>query len=155
MWRTLTKDEWTYVFNTRTTGGTVFSTTQACYTMATIRTDVSDGVNGIILFPDGVDIASSEVTTAGTVNGTSAWGTQCTAAQWSALAAKGCVFLPAAGYRSGALICVAGSGGYYWSSTAHGTNVAYCVGFSSDVLRPADYSHRFAGNSVRLVRQVE
>ena len=155
MWRTLTSAEWTYVFNTRTTGGTVFGTTQARYTMATIRTDVGSGVNGIILFPDGVDIASSEVTTAGTVNGTSAWTTKCTAAQWSALESKGCVFLPAAGRRLGTSVNNAGSLGNYWSSTANGTDYACRVYFYSGSLSPASGDNRYLGRSVRLVRQVE
>ena len=155
MWRTLTIAEWTYVFNSRTTGGNVFATAEARYTMATIRTDVDGGVNGIILFPDGVDIASSEVTTAGAVNGTSAWGTQCTAAQWSALAAKGCVFLPAAGFRGGISVYDAGADGYYWSSSDGGSDFAYYVYFHSGYLNPAGSNSRWYGNSVRLVRQVE
>jgi len=48
-------------------------------------------VNGIILFPDGVDIANTTdyFTTLGDINVDSNWGTQCTSAQWTALAAKG------------------------------------------------------------------
>ena len=153
-WRTLTSAEWTYLFNTRTTGGTVFGTSSARYAHATINTD-GTSVNGMILFPDGVDIASTEVTTAGSVNATSAWATKCTTAQWSALAAKGCVFLPAAGYRYGTSVYNFGSYGYYWSSSPNGASYAYKVTFYSGVLNPADYDVREGGNSVRLVRQVE
>ena len=155
-WRTLTSDEWTYVFNTRTTGGTVFGTSSARYAHATINTD-GTSVNGMILFPDGVDIASTEVTTAGTVNNTSAYATKCTTAQWSALAAKGCVFLPAAGYRTQASVSDAGSNGRYWLSLPYTSDVdrAYLVGFYSGGLYPAYYYSRYYGFSVRLVRQVE
>ena len=153
-WRTLTSAEWTYVFSTRTTGGTVFGTSSARYAHATINTD-GTSVNGMILFPDGVDIASTEVTTAGSINATSAWATKCTTAQWSALAAKGCVFLPAAGYRYGTSVYNFGSYGYYWSSSPNGASYAYKVTFYSGVLNPADYDVREGGNSVRLVRQVE
>ncbi len=155
-WRTLTSAEWTYVFNTRTTGGTVFGTSSARYAHATINTD-GTSVNGMILFPDGVDIASTEVTTAGSVNATSAYATKCTSAQWSALAAKGCVFLPAAGYRAQASVSDAGSNGRYWSSSPDTSNVnrAYLVGFYSGGLYPAHYYSRYYGFSVRLVRQVE
>ena len=152
-WRTLTSDEWTYVFSTRTTGGTVFGTAQARYAHATINTD-GTGVNGMILFPDGVDIASTEVTTAGTVNGNSEYATKCTTAQWSALAAKGCVFLPAAGYRNGTSVDLAGSYGPYWSSSPNDLG-ANEVGFYSGNLYLATYNTRNYGNSVRLVRDVE
>ena len=155
-WRTLTKDEWYYLFSTRTSGSTVFSTSQARYTAATINTD-GTGVNGIILFPDGVNIASSEVTTAGTVNGASNWTTKCTTAQWTALEAKGCVFLPAAGYRYGTDVndYYVGGYGYYWSSTAYESdaNYAYNVSFFEYDVHPAEYcDRRDGGNSVRLVK---
>lgn len=153
-WRTLTSDEWTYPFNIRTTGGTVFGTAEARYAAATINTD-GTGVNGIILFPDGVDIDAGEVTTAGTVNGKSAWATQCTAAQWTALESKGCVFLPAAGARSGASVYFAGSSGLYWSCTAYDSDYAYDASFNSGSVDPADSSSRSYGFSVRLVRSVE
>lgn len=152
-WRTLTSAEWTYLFNTRTTGGNVFGTQQARYAHATINTD-GTSVNGMILFPDGVNIASSEVTTAGTVNGNSAFATKCTTAQWGKLAAKGCVFLPAAGYRNETTVNDAGSYGRYWSSTAYPSyaNYAYSMDFLSGSLYPANRNLRYRGFSVRLVR---
>ena len=154
-WRTLTSDEWTYLLSTRETGGTVFSTEKARYALATINTD-GTGVNGIILFPDGVDIADSEVTTAGTVNSTSDFATKCTSAQWTALEAKGCVFLPAAGYRQGTTVYTDGRG-LYWSSSPSGSDAknAYLWDFGSSALHPAyEYFRRYAF-SVRLVRPVE
>ena len=151
-WRTLTSDEWNYIF-TRTTGGTVGSTAQACYTMATINTDATS-VNGIILFPDGVDFADTEFTTLGTVNSASDWGTECTTAQWTALAAKGCVFLPAAGYRDEAVVEVADDG-YYWSSSANGDEDAHYMYFRSGELPEDTYTSRYNGHSVRLVRPVQ
>jgi uncharacterized protein YjdB len=153
-WRTLSKDEWTYLFSTRTTGGTVFGTASARYAHATINTD-GTSVNGMILFPDGVDIAASEVTTAGTVNGVSSWGTKCTSAQWTALAAKGCVFLPAAGrrYGSSSLVSNAGAYGYYWSSSTTDPYDADRCYFDSSFLGVNDYSRK-TGFSVRLVSDV-
>ena len=148
-WRTLTKDEWLYVFNTRTSGSTVNGTSNARYTHATINTD-GTGVNGMILFPDGVTIANGEATSWGTINGNSAWGTQCTSAEWTALAAKGCVFLPAAGFRNASVSNV-GSLGLYWSSTPYDENNAYDVYFSSGSLGP-EGNYRYYGFSVRLVR---
>lgn len=149
-WFTLSSAEWTYLFNTRTTGGTVFGTSSARYAHATINTD-GTSVNGIILFPDGVDIESTEVTNAGTVNGTSAWSTKCTTAEWIALEVKGCVFLPAAGYRYGESIQSAGSYGDYWSATANGESNAVDMYFQTGSLNPSGDDNRNSGKSVRLV----
>ena len=149
-WRTPTKDEWTYLFNTRSSGSTVFGTSSARYTLATINTNGS-GVNGMILFPDGINIASSEVTTAGTVNSNSNFTTKCTTAQWNELEAKGCIFLPAAGKRIGVTVSNVGSEGYYWSATSE-TNKASGASFSSSAVAPANDYDRWNGCSVRLVQ---
>lgn len=156
-WRTLTGDddgEWYYLINSRTTGGTVFGTASARFAHAGINTDGTP-VKGLILFPDGVDIADSEVTTAGTVNHQSDWGTRCTSAQWTALAAKGCVFLPAAGYREGTTVTP--DKGYYWSSTPHSSEliIARNVDFRSSSISYSNSTYRYRGCSVRLVRDVE
>ena len=154
-WRTLTSDEWKYLVNTRASGSSVFGTENACYTQATINTD-DTGVNGVILFPDGVTITADKVSTAGTVNGTSEWATKCTSAQWTSLESAGCVFLPAAGYRKGSSVNGAGSTGYYWSGTACGTGFAYRVYLNSGHLNPANnYIDCYDGYSVRLVRSAE
>ena len=154
-WRTLTNDEWTYLFDTRTSGSIVFGTENGRYAQATINTD-GTGVNGMILFPDGVTIASTEVTTAGTVNAASAYATKCTSAQWTALETKGCVFLPAAGQRDGSSVNDAGSNGRYWSGTAYSTSSAYrAYAFNPGNLYPADGSYRYRGYSVRLVQTVD
>ena len=154
-WRTLTKAEWYYLFNTRS-ASTVNGTANARYTKATINTD-GTSVNGVILFPDVVTIAADEATTWGTINDRSDWGTQCTTAQWSALEAKGCVFLPAAGVRNDDGVQNVGSNGCYWSSSPYTDNVyyAYNVYFDSGNLNPAYNSKRYYGQSVRLVREVE
>ena len=155
-WRTLNQDEWYFLIEYRPSGATVNGTSDALYTQATINTD-GTGVNGMILFPDGVTIANNEATTWGDINSASDWGTRCTSAQWTALAAKGCVFLPAAGYRDGASVSEAGSNGYYWSSSA---NEGYerssnLVSFESNDLNPLDSYYRNYGYSVRLVKDAE
>lgn len=152
-WRTLTGGEWDYVFNTRSSGSTVNGIVNARYTEATINTD-GIGVNGMILFPDGVIIENSEATSWGTVNGNSAWGTQCTTAQWTALEAKGCVFLPAAGRRSGTSLDREGSYGYYWSSSYYNSDKAYYAFFYSSYHSQQGAEYRNFGYSVRLVRNV-
>lgn len=152
-WRTPTKDEWTYVFSTRKSGSIVKGELNARYTHAIINTDATS-VNGMILFPDGVKIASNEATTWGTINGTSAWGTKCTSAEWTALAAKGCVFLPVAGYRNESSVLNVNVGGYYWSSSAKPDDAgkAYTMYFKSGTLGTANPDGRKYGLSVRLVK---
>ena len=158
-WRTLTYYEWLYLFNTRN-GSTVTKNNEtisnARYTHAKINTDVSLGVCGLIIFPDGVTFANNEATTWGTINGNSSWGTRCTTAQWTALAAKGCVFLPAAGYRFSSNVSEVGNNGYYWSSSStNDAESAISVYFSSNKLNPGSPRYRYYGNSVRLVRDAE
>ena len=129
-WRTPTNDEWTYFMETRP-GATVGATANARYTAATINTDMSGGVNGMIMFPDGVTFATDEATTWGTINANSDWTTKCTAAQWTALETKGCVFMPAAGYRTGSEGGGAGDRGRYWLATEKGDNSAYSSFFGT------------------------
>lgn len=163
-WRTLTNAEWGYLFNTRTTSGTVNSTSNARYTEAKILTDgtgtnyLTYNICGIILFPDdfdgGVSYGSEGDVTWGTINGTSAWGTTCTTAGWAALEDAGCVFLPAAGRRDGTTVGFAGSGGYYWSSTAQSATNAYNLYFCSSYVNLQNNYSRCFGFSVRLVQDI-
>ena len=152
-WRTMTKDEFVYVFNTRASGSSVFGTANGRYTTATINTD-GTGVKGIILFPDGITIAADEVTTAGTINGTSTL-TQCTKAQWAALAEKGCVFLPAAGFILSGTGIGHGDIADYWTSTAADASIAYNLGLNfgapGAVVNTAGTLRYNYGLSVRLV----
>lgn len=154
-WRTLTIAEWDYLFNTRS-GSTVNGTSNARYAYATINTDGTSSVEGMILFPDGVTIADSEASW-GTINGS---GTKCTSAQWTALDGKGCVFLPAAGYRINATVLGAygpGTSGnifYYWSSSPYSSGEACDVYFYQN-LSLQSHNQRSKGLSVRLVRDVK
>ena len=160
-WRTLTSAEWVYLFNTRTSGSTVNGTSNARFTHATINTD-GTSVNGVILFPDGVTIANGEATSWGNVNSNSTWSgsTKCTSAQWTALAAKGCVFLPAAGRRRGATVYGLPSSepsvpfGYYWSSSPNASDQTKAdhMYFYSDRVYPGNTGVRYDCMSVRLVK---
>lgn len=149
-WRTPTNDEWTYFMETRP-GATVGATANARYTDATINTDVSGGVNGRIMFPDGVTFATDEATTWGTINANSDWTTKCTAAQWTALETKGCVFMPAAGYRTGSEGGGAGERGRYWLATEKEIDSAYSSFFGTASGTAANDYYRHFGRSVRLV----
>ena len=166
-WRTLTTAEWQYLFNSRTgdKAATVNGTGNRTYTKATINTD-GTAVTGIILFPDGGTFAASEFTAVGSPNTADVdFTTTCTTAQWTALQTKGCVFLPAAGYRSGTSVDFVGDGGYYWSSTSsyyHSSYYALAYGPSFEAgiylgsnVEPNGGGERYTGRSVRLVQDAE
>ncbi len=148
-WSTLSKAEWLYLFNTRTgdEASTVAGTADVRYVKATVH-----NVTGVILFPDGGTFAASEFTAVASLNeATAAYDvTTCTDAQWTALETKGCVFLPAAGRRSGTNVYAAGTYGQYWSSTKMGTASAYYFQFTADNIK-TEWSDAYNGSSVRLV----
>ena len=150
-WFTLTSDEWTYLFNTRS-ASTVGGTDNGRYAKAKVN-----NVGGVILFPDtythpdGVTAPTGVNTT-----GDTGWnGNNYSSADWTKMESAGCVFLPAAGYRSGSSVNGPGTYGGYRSATPYGANNACDVYFYSSYLNPADYYFRYSGYSVRLVREAE
>jgi len=134
LWRTLTNDEWGYLFYDR-------ASASSKYGKATVA-----GVNGIIVLPDnynGIGINTSR----------SAWDNNTFSAEdWAAYEADGAVFLPAAGYREGADVSNVGSVGNYWSSTLSGEVSAFNLLLDSNGINPQDAYYRYRGRSVRLVR---
>ncbi|MDY6437237.1 MAG: hypothetical protein SPK72_06660 [Bacteroidales bacterium] len=150
-WRTLTSAEWAYLFNTRS-NTTVNNVENARFTKTAITTPGSTTVNGLIIFPDSYSGDTPSGVTWGTINGTSnGYTTTCTADGWAALEAAGCVFLPAAGYRSGNEVRDVGSYGRYWSSTYYDSYRAYRVAFDSSHVVQSNDGNRYIGCSVRLV----
>ena len=156
-WRTLRIDEWQHLLFFRTSGSTVNGTENARYIVATINS-----VNGLIIFPDGVTISNSEATSWSEINYVVGGGwnnsTKCTSAQWTALAAKGCVFLPTAGIRagsSGADILSPEFGGYWSSSTSDNQSRSYNILFRYNYLDTETGDSRQRGHSVRLVFDAE
>jgi len=158
-WRTLTADEW-YCLMEKRDGATVNSASKIRHAWATI-----DGHRGLILFPDGGTFTAGEFTTipstsSGFYNDMDYKTTTCTLEQWAALETKGCVFLPAAGKRSGTTVdsrTEINFIGAYWSSTAKdGTNAYYGYAFkSSDASTSRDEAPRSWGLSVRLVKDAD
>ena len=134
-WRTLTKDEWVYLFNTRTT------TSGIRYAKATVN-----NVKGVILLPDDWNHALISDFTSNPI----------TAAEWTSdFEAHGAVFLPAAGHREGTSVSYVNINGQYWSSTSDEIYNAYQVYFYINDLQPALKCGRHNGCSVRLVKNVE
>ena len=147
-WRTLTKDEWTYLFNTRN-ASTVNGTADARYAKAYLF----GTTHGVIIFPD-VYTHPAGVTAPTGINATSStsWnGNQYNATDWAKMEAAGCVFLPAAGRRDGTNIFNVNEYVRYWTSTYSSASLAYLVDISSSSMKPVnDFSKAF-GYAVRLV----
>ena len=144
-WRTLSKDEWDYVFNTRKTSSGVR------YAKATVN-----GVAGVILLPDDWNTSYKYLaeTNAADVNFSA---NTINSSDWTnSLEAHGAVFLPAAGYRSSDKVLDKGTKGFYWSSSSvsDDVNKAYCLKFDGSSLQAQDTENRGFGNSVRLVKNV-
>ncbi len=153
-WRTLTKDEWVYLFYTRTNAATLFGLGSV------------NGVNGLILLPDNWTTPSGASFTASTAQGLADSGDHYgagegnghftdntyAASQWKTMESAGAVFLPAVGVRNGTGVYNVGMSGNYWSATPLDTYGAYYLHFSPIYLGPQYPSSRHAGLSVRLVR---
>ncbi|MBQ6770603.1 MAG: hypothetical protein IJP44_06435 [Bacteroidales bacterium] len=150
-WRTLTQDEWNYLFNTRT-ASTVNGTSDARFAKAYLF----ENIHGIILFPDNYTHPSDVTAPTGinATDNTSYDNNQYTAEQWAKMEAAGAVFLPAAGSRYGGSTFMSSAHGY-WSSTASGDlgRAAYYLYFNQNNLSVSDMS-RYYGYSVRLVHDV-
>jgi len=173
LWRTLTKDEWSYILFTRTSG-TVGTTSNARY--AKIRIYVRDDVQnnnhfnrGLLLFPDSFTWNATDMGTCPTniniadskflgPDGTD--GTTYTINQFEKMEEAGAIFLPAVGRRIGSSMnfyhpnqnLMVG----YWSSTGKYYMISQYSSTNSDrrtALIESDY-YRY-GYSVRLVRDVE
>ena len=145
-WRTLSKDEWDYLLNNRSTPSGIR------YAKGTVW-----GISGLIIVPNNWN---PSIYALNNPNTTSVAYTSniINATDWTNMEAAGCVFLPAAGCRNGTSVGSVGSYGYYWSTMYNGINDAYNLFFSSSDLNPSFHntqthsSNRYYGKSVRLVR---
>ena len=146
-WRTLTDEEWDYLYRTRT---------KAKSKWGTGRIQLTDGsyVHGCIFLPDSwtlpsgcsfkAGIASSESETDYSRN-------TYTLYQWSRMETAGALFLPAAGDRSGTDVYNVGGMGHYWSSSYDDSYFAIYFCFNGSGMGTFCY-RRCEGLAVRLVR---
>ncbi|MCR5658431.1 MAG: hypothetical protein K6G25_03810 [Bacteroidales bacterium] len=143
-WRTLTGNEWNYLFTGRNTeSGILYA--RGCV----------DGMNGIILLPD--NWSASIYVLNYTNNVESEYGSNIISADdWTnILEANGAVFLPAAGCRSGTTMDFVGSYAIYWSTSRYnGNSNANTVYSTPTKLFPFSSRIQCSGISVRLVRDV-
>ena len=144
-WRTLTIDEWQYLFmHTR-------------WTMAKVN-----GTLGFMLLPaDFVASAGLTISILGDGNMSDAYknfsesdysANVYTASQFSQLESAGVVFLPCAGFHRGSSVGNVGSVGYYWSATPGDTDRAGYVYFGSWNAFANGWYDCSLGQSVRLVK---
>ena len=138
LWRTLTKNEWSYLLSDRTNAASLVG-------KATVNGDT-----GLVFLPDNWTLPSGCSFTSGTSSDFTA--NIYTTSQWATMESAGAVFLPAAGYRIGTSVYSVGSYGHYWSSTGAGINCAQFFDFDGVQWTP---NNRGSGRSVRLVRVVQ
>lgn len=152
-WRTLTNDEWMYIFYDRTNA-------QSLFALGSVN-----GVNGTIILPDNWTTPSGVSFVASTTQGLSWDGSSYynsnrnnfshntyTSEQWSEMEQSGAVFLPASGFRHGAMALV-GDHGNYWSSTGDYGTSAHNLYLSTSIFDPNSMDMRIRGHSVRLVKE--
>ena len=152
-WRTLTIAEWEYLLYFRTDASSKLG-------MGNIN-----GVGGLIILPDSWTLPSecsftSEFTTY-SPNDYPDWiHNSYTLAQWAQMEAAGAVFLPAAGFRNGAVVFFVGRYGGYWSSTPNNDEryawnnevYAWNMYFDRDLIDNPYYGSCNLGFSVRPVQ---
>lgn len=140
-WRTLTNDEWRYVFDFRNTAsGIRYAKAIVC------------GVKGIVLLPDNWDSNAFSLSSTNMM-GVDFDSNIINANDWEdSFESFGAVFLPAAGYRYGEEPRLIGSYGCYWSASCVGSEKASEISFDESHLSSQQDSDRYFGESVRLVQ---
>lgn len=145
IWRTLTRDEWNYLVNTRSANSGMR------YVKAVVN-----GINGVIIFPDNW---SSTIYSFNSINDKDAYYSHNVIDETimvNTLEQNGAVFLPAAGSRTGVTISNVNESGCYWSATAEGINAgisAYVFTYYDSDLEAYWFTYyRRTGLSVRLVQ---
>lgn len=160
VWRTLTIDEWRYIWNSRHKGGNVNGIPDPRYTGATIHTGSAD-IYGLLLFPDGFSEDTPEGVTWSTINDyNTTTSSQITLEGWAVLESYGCVFLPGAGLLLNSPNNSITQQGccFYWSSSINsgGNGYAARMMFCPEISLPqiSDYLRSY-GACVRLVRNCD
>ncbi len=150
-WRTLTRQEWQYVFSRRsTTSGIRFAKA------------IVNGVNGVIILPDNWIASTYALNNTNHSQGNGNYNDNIISAiDWTNIfETNGAVFLPAAGYRhvsSGEMVVTnVNSYGHYWSAMGNGNNCAYHLFFVYfNTNTSVSNFERHMGFSVRLVHDTE
>lgn len=141
MWRTLTKDEWSYLFAQRTDAeGKCGAGTVA-------------GIHGVVVLPDEWEQPEGLTFNSGFDASHTGWSMNSyTAEEWQRMETAGAVFLPAAGYRNGTNVYQVNTTGRYWSTTRDGDILSYMLSVGEGGVNPQNGTSPSEGCSVRLVK---
>ena len=153
LWRTLTTEEWNYLFFDRENAATLFA-------LGTVN-----GEDGVILLPDNWEKPAGASFTPSTTQGLADQGNGTymdennghyidntySIEQWIVMESAGAVFLPAAGIRYSMSAGYDGAS-FYWSATPVEPGLAFFVYFGSTAIFPEFLFYRYYGSAVRLVR---
>lgn len=152
-WRTMTKDEWVYLFHERANAEKLFA-------LGTVN-----GVQGTIILPDEWETPQGLTFTLSTEKGLVWEGGQYTnansdnyshntytTAQWALMEAAGAVFIPAGGRRDSNTVKNASLRGFCWSSSTGEDGNTYILRFTTEALQPQHVSNRYRARAVRLVK---
>lgn len=146
-WDVLTSDEWTYLLVTRDGEG-----------MSKNALGTVNGVNGLIILPDGWVQPEGVPVYQEVATGIGYEENVFNAAQWSVMENAGAVFLPCRGYGYGS-----GSGykeedtddhGSYWAKNASDASNAYRIQFNIDNIHDCNTMAKSYYYSVILVKEV-
>ena len=140
-WRTLTKNEWSWVLYSRTDA----------YNKCTRGT--VNGVHGLVLVPGKWTLPEGCSFTPGSIGYTTNIYSM---SQWQQMEAAGAVFLPVTDFREGDAISNDVDGGSYWTSTPANMSWggAYFWAFSSELIISGGFNQSYYGRAVRLARDV-
>jgi len=139
-WRTLTKEEWGYLFDDRTDASSKYGFGKV------------NGVSGLILLPDDWTLPNGLSFTPGT---NYFWVNDYSVDQWTQMEFNGAVFLPAAGWRQTSSLEDVGYVGRYWSSSYNNFASIGDVLFSTNYFISQALNYRRNFGSVRLARNVD
>lgn len=145
IWRTLTGDEWIYLFDQRKNAAKLRG-------QATVNNH-----HGYVLLPDNWQLPQGLTFKPQPNNWTA---NTYSADQWTQMEKNGAVFLPAAGIRAGKEIQGIGETGAYWSSTMYqqtgkGDVDARGISFNANSAKSNVYDTWHHGFSVRLVQDID
>ena len=145
IWRTLTGDEWIYLFDQRKNAAKLRG-------QATVNKH-----HGYVLLPDNWQLPQGLTFKPQPNNWTA---NTYSADQWALMEKNGAVFLPAAGIRAGKEIQGIGETGAYWSSTMYqqtgkGDVDARGISFNANSAKSSVYDTWHHGYCVRLVQDID
>lgn len=147
VWRTLTNDEWLYVFMQRY-ASTLNGVANARFVVGKV-----DDLPGAVLFPDHYEHPSG-IPLPKRINHAvpAAWDENCFSLDdWTAMEAHGAVFLPVTGYRQGNMMHDWDSRGAYHSATHDSDSTSYYLLFYDQSSLGGNNWTRDHGRGVRLV----